>query len=227
MGAERYEAVIVNAESGRKTKREWSASELVKGVPWLKRMNARGGDIYLRPLDGPELLLVDALNAEALDDMHRQGLAPALTIETSPGRFQAWVKVSDHPLPGGLREPAVAGLARSFPKAGEYGRLAGFTNQRIEPNPAGRQPFILARPATGKVAPTAQPYPAAIQRHLSELAAEKQCLIDRRRFGWLPDVAGLARNQRIRSKIPEWRQQVRSNGQADVNDSKAEIADHR
>jgi hypothetical protein len=69
MGAERYEVVIVSVKSGRQTKREWHASELLKGVAWLKRMNAQGGDIYLRPLGGPERLLLDELNAAAMKDM--------------------------------------------------------------------------------------------------------------------------------------------------------------
>jgi hypothetical protein len=84
MGAERYEVVIVNAKTGRQTRREWNASELVKNVPWLIRMNAQGGDIYLRPLDGPELLLVDALSAEAVKGMHRQELAPASDYRNKP-----------------------------------------------------------------------------------------------------------------------------------------------
>jgi hypothetical protein len=174
MGAERYEVVIVSAKTGRQAKREWNASELVTGVRWLKRMNAQGGDIYLRPLDGPELLLVDALDAEAVKDMRRQGLAPAVTVETSSGRFQAWVKVSEHPLPEGVRKPTVAGLARGFSKAGEYGRLAGFTKQKAEPSRAGRYPYVLAHEATGKVAPAARQYLATIELHLREVAAEKQ-----------------------------------------------------
>jgi hypothetical protein len=174
MGAERYEIVIVSAKTGRQTKREWSAWELVKGVPWLKCMNAQGGDITLRPLDGPELLLVDALDAEAVKDMRRQGLAPAVTVETSSGRFQAWVKVSDHLLSEVLRKPVVAALARGFPKVGEYGRLAGFTNQQTEQNRAGWQTYVLASEATGKVAPAAQQYFAEIKFHLQEVATEKQ-----------------------------------------------------
>jgi hypothetical protein len=177
MGAERYE-VVVSAKTGRETKREWNASELLKSVPWLKRMNAQGGDIYLRPLDGPELLLVDGLNVEAVKDMHRQGLAPTVTIETSPGRFQAWVKVSDRALPGRLRKTAVTGLARGFSKFEEYGRLAGFTNQQAEPNQATRQPFVLAHDASGKVAFAAQPYLGAIERHLRESGAEEQRRLD-------------------------------------------------
>ena len=141
MGAGRYEVLIVSAKTGRQTKREWSASELVKGVPWLKRMNAQGGDIYLRPLDGLVLLLVDALDAQAVNDMRREGLAPAVTVETSSQRFQAWIKVSGHPLPEGGRKPTVAGLARGFSKVGEFGRLAGLTNQKAELSRTGRHPY--------------------------------------------------------------------------------------
>lgn len=178
MGAGRYEVVIINAKTKRRTTRDWSAAELLKGVAWLKRMNAQGGDIHLRPLDGPELLLVDELNAEAVEELTRRGLAPGVTVETRPGRFQAWVKLSNHPLPDELRKEAVSDLARVLPKVGQHGRLAGFTNQQVEPNPAGRQPFALALGATGQVAPAVQPYLAAIERRVSDLAVEKQRLIN-------------------------------------------------
>lgn len=178
MGAGRYEVVIVNAKTQRQTTRDWNAAELLKGVTWLKRMNAQGGDVYVRPLDGPELLLVDALNAAALEDMRRHGLAPAMTVETSPGRFQAWVKLSDHPLPKELRNHAVSGLARVLPNVGQHGRLAGFTNQQVDSNAAGRKPFVLAHEASGKVASAAEAYVAAIEQHLGKLAIEQQRRVD-------------------------------------------------
>jgi hypothetical protein len=53
LGAERYEIVIVSSKTARQTKRKWSASEVIKGVPWLKRMNAQGGDIYFARLMVP------------------------------------------------------------------------------------------------------------------------------------------------------------------------------
>jgi hypothetical protein len=174
MGAGSYEVVIVNARTKQKTMREWRTPELLKSVKWLKRMNAQGGEIYLRPLDGPELLLVDALNAEALKEMHKEGFAPAVTIETAPGRFQAWVKLSDHPVPKELRRQAVSGLAGAFPKVGQHGRLAGFTNQQAEPNRAGGQTYVLAHEAAGTVASAAPTYLATIERHLRELAAKQQ-----------------------------------------------------
>jgi hypothetical protein len=176
MGAERYEVVIVNAKTRKQTTREWRTPDLVKSVKWLKRMNAQGGDIYVRPLDGPEMMLVDELNAGALERMRSKGLAPAAVIETVPGRLQAWVKLSDHPLPERLRQTAVSGLARIFPKVSEHGRLAGFTNQQVEANPVGRQLYVLAREMPGKVALAAGPYLDAIDRLLCEHAAERRRL---------------------------------------------------
>lgn len=185
MGAARYEVVIVNAKTSKRLTRECATSELLKSVKWLKRMNAQRSDIYIRPLDGPELMLVDGLDAGTLERIRSQGLAPAAVIETAPGRLQAWVKLSDSSLPEELRKPAVSGLARIFPKIGEHGRLAGFTNQQVEAHPAGRQSFVLARETTGKVAPAARPYLDAIDRLVREHAAEMQLLAqaaERQRF---------------------------------------------
>lgn len=176
MGAERYQVVIVNAKTRKQTIREWRAPDLVYSVKWLKRMNAQGGDIFIRPLDGPELMLVGGLDAQALAQIRSKGLAPAAVIETSPGRLEAWVKLSDHPLPEGLRQKAVSGLMRVFPQTGQHGRLAGFTNQRGEANPPVRQSYVIARESTGKVALAARPYLDAMERLIREHAAERQRL---------------------------------------------------
>jgi hypothetical protein len=77
MGAARYEVLIVNANTGEQASREWSGPELLKSVAWLKRRNAQGGDIYIRPLFGPDLLLVDALSTDALKEMCSKGFTPA------------------------------------------------------------------------------------------------------------------------------------------------------
>jgi hypothetical protein len=79
--------------------------------------------------------------------------------------------------PEGLRKHTVSGLVRLLPNVGLHGRLAGFTNQQLGPNREGWQRFVLARGATGKVAPAAATHLAAIERHLRESAAEKQRLI--------------------------------------------------
>jgi hypothetical protein len=125
------------------------------GLHWLKRMNARGGDILVRPLAGPELRLIGTLDAAGVGKLRTQGLAPAATVETSPGRFEAWVKLSDRPLTSALREALLARVHLGLNDAGLYGRLAGFTNQKAKPDEAGRQPFSLLHNATGQVAPAA------------------------------------------------------------------------
>jgi hypothetical protein len=152
MGADRYEVLITHAKTGRQTKREWSAAEVMAGVQWLKRLNARGGDILVRPLGGPELRLIASLDADGVDKLGSNGLAPAATVETRPGRFEAWVKLSDHPLPPSLRDALLARIARVFGGTGLYGRLAGFTNQQANTDTAGRHPFALLHNATGQVA---------------------------------------------------------------------------
>jgi hypothetical protein len=108
--------LIVDARSGAKQKRKWSTSELTKGVSWLKRMNAKGHDVFVRPDGAHGLVLIDDLSKETLATMRKKGFEPASTIQTSPGRFQAWVKLSDHPLSDPVREQAVLSLEHAFGK---------------------------------------------------------------------------------------------------------------
>jgi hypothetical protein len=178
MGADRYEVVIIHAKMGQQTKREWNAAELMAGVQWLKRLNARGGDILVRPLGGPELRLIASLDADGVDKLRSTGLAPAATVETRPGRFEAWVKLSDHPLPPSLRDTLLARVTRGFGDAGSYGRLAGFTNQQAEVDTAGRHPFSLLHNATGQVALVAAQQLAELHRNTPNARSEPQRLLD-------------------------------------------------
>ena len=174
MGAERYEVTVVNAKTREETIREWRAQDVETSVKWLKRMNAKGCDIFIRPLRGPELILVDGLDPHELERIRRIGLEPAAVIETAAGRFEAWVKLSDRPFPEELRQTALSGLAGRFPRSGQPGRLSGFTNQQGERNRAGRQSYVLARETTGRVAPLGHHYLEAIKRLIREHAAEQQ-----------------------------------------------------
>jgi hypothetical protein len=178
MGADRYEVVITHSKTGQQTKREWSAADLMAGVQWLKRLNARGGDIFVRPLGGPELRLIASLDADGVDKLGRSGLAPAATVETRPGRFEAWVKLSDHPLPPSLPDALLARLTRGFGEAGLYGRLAGFTNQQADVDTAGRHPFSLLHNATGQVALVAAQQLAEFHRSKPDTVSKQQPLLD-------------------------------------------------
>src|SRR5947209_8087652 len=98
MGCERYEVGIRDAETERMLLRTWSAAEVQEAVGWLRRMNARGNDIYIRPAGSVGLILVDDLTAGAVERLRDDGLAPAAVVETSPENFQAWVRVSRGPI---------------------------------------------------------------------------------------------------------------------------------
>ena len=66
---ERFEVGIRDAKTGQMMNREWNRAELEKAVPWLKRMNAKGNDVYIRPAGEHGLVLVDDLKPQALERM--------------------------------------------------------------------------------------------------------------------------------------------------------------
>ena len=175
----RFEVGIRDAKTGQMMNREWSREELERAVPWLKRMNARGNDVYIRPAGEHGLVLVDDLKPQALERMKAEGFAPAATIETSPGNYQAWVKLSDKPLSADVRRIAARGLAKQYggdPNSADsrhYGRLAGFTNQKPQHARDGRQPYVLAHDCPGKPAERAQALLETVGQGLARVEAEK------------------------------------------------------
>ena len=174
----RFEVGIREAKTGQMMNREWSRAELEQSAAWLKRMNAKGNDVYIRPAGEHGLVLVDDLKPQALERMKAEGFAPAATIETSPGNYQAWVKLSDKPLSADVRRIAAQGLAKRYggdPNSADsrhYGRLAGFTNQKPQHARDGRQPYVLAHDCPGKAAKAALVYLERIERYLDGVAAQ-------------------------------------------------------
>ena len=169
MGCDRYDIGIRDAASGKMMNREWSAAEVLQNTPWLKRMNAQGNDVYIRPAEQERhgLVLVDDLSEFDLDDMKAEGREPALVVETSPKNYQAWVKVADA-AGGELRGQIARTLASEYdadPASADsrhYGRLAGFTNRKDKHTTrAGYQPWVLLRESKGK---TATAGPALVQQ---------------------------------------------------------------
>ena len=114
----------------------WSAAQIDAALGWLRRENARGAHIFVRPHGAHALSLIDDLNAERIDRMTDHGFQPAVVIETSPGNFQVWLNhgqiISDRT----FSTQAAKELARRFggdPSSADwrhFGRLAGFTNQK-------------------------------------------------------------------------------------------------
>lgn len=179
LGVERFEVGVREAKTGQMMNLEWSRTELEQAVPWLKRMNAKGNDVYVRPAGAHGLVLVDDLTADKVSSMAKDGFASAATIETSPGNYQVWVKLSDKPLSADVRRVAAQELAKHYggdPNSADsrhYGRLAGFTNQKPKHTKNGRQPYVLAQDCPGKAAKRAQELLKAVGDGLARAEAEK------------------------------------------------------
>lgn len=176
----RFEVGIRESKTGQMMNREWSRAEVEQSAAWLKRMNAKGNDVYIRPAGEHGLVLVDDLTADKLSRMAKDGFPSAATIETSPGNYQAWVKLSDKPLSAEARRIAAQGLAKHYggdmnsADSKHYGRLAGFTNQKPQHTRDGRQPYVLAHDCPGKAATAAPAYLERIEQGLDKAEAQKE-----------------------------------------------------
>jgi len=135
--------------------RTWSAAGVERATSWLKRMNARDNNIFVRPAGSVGLILVH--------DMEGTALAPPAVVETSASDYQAWLLVSWQPISpeqasvvpcvvaeryGG--DPSSTGFRR-------FGRLAGFTNQKPQyRRGSGMRPYVMLRSGSVSLAPPAE-----------------------------------------------------------------------
>lgn len=156
MACTSYEVGVLNASQGQMLLRTWTVAELERGTPWLKRMNAQGQDIYIRPEGSVGLILLDDLDQPAITRLTHDGLAPAVVVETSPGNYQAWLRVTQEPIATELATMVAKILAERYggdPASADwrhFGRLAGFTNRKPKHQQESRmQPFVLLREAMG------------------------------------------------------------------------------
>lgn len=161
MGVERFE-VGIRDQAGRMLIRTWSKSETLESMAWLKRENAKGADVYVRPAGEANagLVLVDDLNRGQLARLKAAGLTPASVTETSPDNFQAWVRVHEKRLEPKLATEVATMLAKEYggdPNSADwrhFGRLAGLTNTKPHHKDGnGRSPYVLAHDSGGKLAP--------------------------------------------------------------------------
>jgi hypothetical protein len=175
----------IRDRDGRMMTRVWSKADTLKAVPWLKRENAKGADIYVRPAgqQNQGLVLVDDLDVAQVEKMKAGGFAPAVLVETSPQNHQAWVRVSATPLEPELATAFSRALARKYeadPNSADwrhFGRLSGFTNRKPEhTDEAGRNPWVLCHEANGNIARAAPDALEAVKRHIeaSEVMAERE-----------------------------------------------------
>lgn len=125
--------------------RLWTTSELLAeaNLRFLRIRNREGFDVYLHPDDwdqnaGYILVDLDRADNQILERMRDNGHHPSVAVETSPGHLQAWVRVSATPLECFIATGIARRLAelyqgdRASADWRHPGRLAGFTNQKLE-----------------------------------------------------------------------------------------------
>lgn len=129
-----FEVGIYDGQQERMIIRQWDVGTIRQHLRWLRRSNAQGNNIYIRPRH-PEyrFTLLDDLPLETAGAINRRG-AVAI-VETSPANFQAWIR---HDLP---LDPATStrvakilaaehGADPSSADFRHFGRLPGFTNRK-------------------------------------------------------------------------------------------------
>jgi hypothetical protein len=161
LGADRYEVGVKDLSKPGMTLVPYVAEQLEHSISYWRARNAEGMSIYIRPhRDDPSpLVLVDDVSRAAIGQMACDGLTPALVVETSPGNFQAWVKLPE-PLSVAERGDAARLLAERYggdpgsTDGAHFGRLPGYTNAKPEHRRAdGLAPYVLVHQHSGQVAP--------------------------------------------------------------------------
>lgn len=185
MGCDMYEIGIRDQDSGKMMHREWSAPEIEHNLPWLRRMNARGNDIYIRPHkdERHNLVLVDDVDGVTIETMAEEGLEAACVLETSHKNLQAWLRVENADSSEIRAEIGRLCVDEYGADPGcighHYGRLAGFTNRKPSHEKQGRCPYILCRQSSGDKAKASSEIMAKAS---ARLGIRKKALERRRRL---------------------------------------------
>ena len=118
-----------------------TAADVLAQEREFARLNVRGRDIYIAPVNNGGLVLVDDLAQPTIERLREDGLAPAAVVETSPANFQVWVRVADEALP---RDVATGGVARAScavrGRQGQRRRRPSRSNSRVQQSEAAANP---------------------------------------------------------------------------------------
>lgn len=161
MACDLYQVGIYDPAKGM-IQKEYTPDQLMKSIDYLKRENARGQDIYIRPAESTNapLVLIDDIASNAMNKLKLRGLIPAAIIETSPGNCQAWIKLGKSQIEPEIRAHIAKSLAidlgtdQASAEKRHYGRLAGFTNRKPQHQQAnGYYPYVLCRASGGWITP--------------------------------------------------------------------------
>jgi len=201
MPCDSYEVRLIHSGSHRPYPgvRRWTASQLLDPATlrFLRIRNREGYDVYFRPYIGNLnagyiLLDLDRPLPGILASLRAQGHEPSVVVQSSPGRMQAWIRVTRDPLPPALATRIAKRLAQLYAADlasadwRHVGRLAGFTNRKPPRCQGdGLPPWVKLIYARGCLArggatliervaaelPACAPWSRPAQRHPSGLAS--------------------------------------------------------
>jgi hypothetical protein len=157
MGSARFDLGVLSQHGRMMLGEDCGAALILSAFEWLRQQNIHGAHIFIRPHGSHALSLVDDLSDEAIATMKREGFAPALIVETSPRNFQAWLN-HGRTLDCETSTCAAKELAKQFGGDASsadwrhFGRLAGFTNQKLKRRlPNGLPPFVKLHERSGHI----------------------------------------------------------------------------
>jgi hypothetical protein len=150
--------------------RLWTPAQLLHStnIKFLRIRNRDGFDVYIRPDNWDQnagfiLLDLDRPDDGVLHRMRDNGHDPCVVLETSPGRLQAWIRVTTSGLESFYATAIARRLAHQYhgdPASADWrhmGRLAGFTNQKPERRTIyGYAPWVRIVHARAGLAPGAE-----------------------------------------------------------------------
>ena len=200
--------VGIENKSGKHQIRHWNTHEINKAIPWLKRENAKGSNIYIKPdtKKNAGVILIDNLTKDQIDRMKKEGFDPAITIEKSPNEYQAWLKLTHRNINLETKRIASNTIAQmfggySFENPNEnFGFMAGFTNRHHKHSVNGNSPWVLCREYQGQVADNGEQFiNAALDVHANR---EKERIIE--------EISSFEGGKSYRDSIKEYKRQFKA-----------------
>lgn len=148
MGLESFEVAVIDPKTQQSVMSFNSTPNTVQYLmPTLKRENARGKEIFLKPTGNHSIAILDKIDPRKLDLLRNDDLQPALVVEAANRESYAVIKLSDQPLDKATRTVSAQYLAtvygsdRDTAMGSNYVRMAGFTDQRSSED---TKPYVLA-----------------------------------------------------------------------------------
>ena len=91
MAGEYFDIGILRPDGRMLLREAWTVGKIEEAIQRLRRENARGAHIFVRPHGAHAFSLIDDLSVAAIARMTNAGFQPALVVETSPQNFQVWL----------------------------------------------------------------------------------------------------------------------------------------